>query len=472
VTRFSPRGLLGQLAALILAAFIAAQLISVWLFTDERGAAIRAAQRLETVERAAAVAHALEAAPAAGRESILAAANSRLVRFSLDDAPLVENGQAEGDGIEGPLIELLDGDHDLRAVEVAISRHDGRRAEPPAPLRGLHHRMSMAGLAPVELRLSVPLLDGSWLNVMARFQRPDLQVPPAILGTTLLSLVLIMAALWLGLSRITRPLRRLAAVADGVGLDGPPPDMPQGGPREVRALSEALARMHERLTGLVADRTRMLAALGHDLRSPITALRVRAEMVEDEETRERMVAALDEMQDMVEATLAYARGVSGDQPSEATDLADLLEDLVLELSETGPQIRLVAKKPVVAQVRRTAMRRALRNLLENAQRYGGGASVTMQESNGALEIVIDDDGPGIPAEHLERVFDPFTRLETSRSRETGGIGLGLPIARAILRAHGGDVSLGGRPDGGGLRVIVTVPRSSDSMDSAEAVLQR
>jgi signal transduction histidine kinase len=472
VTRLLPHGLLGQLAVLILAAFIAAQVISVWLFADERGAAIRAAQRLETVERAAAVAHALEAAPASGRESILAAANSRLVRFSLDDAPLVETGRAGGVAMQARLTELLDGARDLRAEEVAIFRHDVRRPEPPAPLRGLHHRMSMAGLAPVELRLSVPLDDGSWLNAAARFQRPDLQVPPAILGTTLLSLLLIMAALWLGLSRITRPLRRLAAVADGVGLDGPPPDMPQGGPREVRALSEALARMHGRLTGLIADRTRMLAALGHDLRSPITALRVRAEMVEDEETRERMVATLDEMQDMVEATLAYARGVSGDQPREATDLADLVEDVVLELSETGPRIRLVGKKPVVARVRRTAMRRALRNLLENAQRYGGGASVTMWESNGAVEIVIDDHGPGIPAEDLERVFDPFTRLETSRSRETGGIGLGLPIARAILRAHGGDVSLSSRPDGSGLRVIVTVPLSPESDDPAEAVLQR
>jgi signal transduction histidine kinase len=470
VTRLLPQGILGQLAALVLAAFIAAQVISVWLFADERGAAIRAAQRLETVERAAAVAHALETSPA-GRDSILAAANSRLVRFSLGDAPLVGTAQSGG-GMQVRLNEALDGDRDLRAEEVAISRHGGRRAEPPAPLRGLHGRMSAAGIAPVELRLSMPLDDGSWLNVAARFQRPDLQVTPAILGTTLLSLLLIMAALWLGLSGITRPLRRLAAVADGVGLDGPPPDMPQGGPREVRALSEALARMHARLTGLIADRTRMLAALGHDLRSPITALRVRAEMVEDEETRERMVATLDEMQDMVEATLAYARGVSEDQPREATDLADLLEDLALELSETGPQIRLVAKKPVVAEVRRTAMRRALRNLLENAQRYGGGASITMQESNGALEIVIDDDGPGIPAEDLERVFDPFTRLETSRSRETGGIGLGLPIARAILRAHGGDVLLERRPDGGGLRAIVTVPLSPDSDDPAEAVLQR
>jgi signal transduction histidine kinase len=207
---------------------------------------------------------------------------------------------------------------------------------------------------------------------------------------------------------------------------------------------------------MVSDRTRMLAALGHDLRSPITALRVRAEMVDDDETRDRMVATLDEMQEMVDSTLAYARGVSTDQPMEATDLAALVRDLAAELSETGAEITLEAPDPVRAGVRRTAMRRALRNLMENAQRYGGGARVSVKPAGDRVEIRVDDDGPGIPDRDLDKVFDPFTRLEASRSRETGGIGLGLPIARAILRAHGGDVVLSNRPEGG-LQATVHLP---------------
>lgn len=448
--RLLPRSLLGQLALLIVVAFLAAQAISVWIFADERGAAIRAAQRYETVERAAAVAQALDQAPRESRESILAAVNSRLVRFSVGDAPLVTSGQPDLVPIEEP--------GDIRVTEVTVSPHDGRPAEPPAAFAWLHDRMRAAGVAPVEFRISVPLGDGDWLNVSARFQRPDLQAPPALLGATLLSLALVIAALWYGLGRITRPLRQLASAADGFGLDAPAPEMPRRGPREVQALSDALDRMHGRLTAMVTDRTRMLAALGHDLRSPITALRVRAEMVDDDETRERMAATLEEMQEMVDLTLAYARGVSTDQPMEETDLADLIRDLAVELSETGPEISVEAPVPVHAEIRRTAMRRALRNLMENAQRYGSGARATVRETARAAEILIEDEGPGIPEDDLEKVFDPFTRLETSRSRETGGIGLGLPIARSILRAHGGDVTFTNRTSGG-LRATIHLPRT-------------
>lgn len=447
--RLVPRSLLGQLALLILGAFLAAQAISIWLFADERGAAIRAAQRFETVERATAVARALDTAPLGSRENILAAVNSRLVRFSVGDAPLVEMGRMEGPALDGG---------GIRATEVTVSPHDGRPAEPPAAFAWLHKRMRAAGVPPVEFRISILLAGGDWLNVRARFQRPDIQAPPALLGATLLALVLLMAALWYGLGQITRPLRQLADAADGFGLDAPVPQMPRHGPREVRALSDALGRMHARLTAMIADRTRMLAALGHDLRSPITALRVRAEMVDDDETRERMVATLDEMQEMVDSTLAYARGVSTDQPMEACDLVALVGELADELSETGPQIAVPSSEPVRVEVRRTAIRRALRNLIENAQRYGSGARVSVRQTGGRAEILIDDDGPGIPEQDLDKVFDPFTRLETSRSRETGGIGLGLPIARAVLRAHGGEVTLLNRP-AGGLRATVRLPLS-------------
>ena len=193
--RLMPRSLLGQLALLVLTAFLAAQVISVWLFADERGAAIRAAQRFETIERASAVAGALDTAPTTSRDSILAAVNSRLVRFSVGNAPIVAVGDMD-------LAPLEDGD-DIRATEITISPHDGQPVEPPQSLAWMHDRMRAAGVAPVEFRISLPLADGDWLNVSARFQRPDLQAPPALLGATLLSLALLMAALWYGLGRIT-----------------------------------------------------------------------------------------------------------------------------------------------------------------------------------------------------------------------------------------------------------------------------
>lgn len=450
--RGAPRSLLGQLALLILAAFVAAQSLSFWLFSDERGAAIRAAQRAETLERATAVASAIDAASIASRDNILAAVNSRMARFSFETAPLVAADRADA--------ALSISEVGLRATEVTISPHDGQPVNPPAPLVWLHDRMRATGVAPVELQISVPLAGGDWLNVSAQFQRPGIQAPPAVLGAMLVSLALLMAALWVGLGRITRPLRLLAQAADSFGIDAPAPEMPRHGPREVRMLADALGRMHARLTEMVSDRTRMLAALGHDLRSPITALRVRAEMVEDDETRERMVATLDEMQEMVESTLAYARGVSTDQPMEQADLGALVTELAAELSEAAPPIIVENPVPVPVALRRTAMRRALRNLMENAQRYGGGVHVVVQQRDGIAEVLIADQGPGIPEKELETVFNPFTRLETSRSRETGGIGLGLPIARAIFRAHGGDVTLSNR-SAAGLNARATMPAAQD-----------
>lgn len=453
--RLAPRSLTGQLALAILAAFLAAQVISLWLFTGERGVALQSALRLETAERAAAVVLALEAAAPDNRGSILAAARSHHADFELG-GKAITSVETELAAVRSRVTEVLGSPREIRAEEVGISPRDGRPATPPAAMVWLRNRVLAAGMAPAELRLSVLMNDGVWLNVRARNDRPDFQLPPAIAGTILLSLALIMGALWLGLRRITGPLRQLAQAAEDLGIYGAVPIMPAVGPEEVRALAEAMKRMQARISGMVSDRTRMLAALGHDLRSPITALRLRAEMVEDDETRDRMAATLDEMQDMVEATLAYARGVSTDQPTEPTDLVTLLSDLAAELSETGPRVTLGTLEPANLPLRRTPMRRALRNLIENAQRYGGEAFIGLRHMGREVVMTIDDTGPGIPDADLSRVFDPFTRLETSRSRETGGVGLGLPIARAILQAHGGTIVLSNRAEGG-LRATVTLP---------------
>ncbi|MCC2613374.1 ATP-binding protein [Neorhizobium petrolearium] len=452
--RLAPRSLTGQLALLILVAFLVAQFISLWLFTGERGTALQASLRVETAERAAAVVIALEEAAPDNRPGILAAARSHHAQFEVGESA-ISSEETELPAVRSRVTDVLGSPREIRAEEVGISPRDGRPMTPPAALAWLRDRLLATGVAPTELRLSVLLKDGTWLNVRSRNDRRDFQLPPAILGTILLSLALIMAALWLGLRRITGPLRHLVQAAEEMGIDGPAFSMPRGGPDEVRALSDAMERMQARISGMVADRTRMLAALGHDLRSPITALRLRAEMVDDDETRERMAATLDEMQDMVEATLAYARGVSPDQPMEPTDISRLLLDLASELSETGPQVVLGTMEPVTLPLRRTPMRRALRNLIENAQRYGGGAVIGLSRMGNDVVISIDDTGPGIPDADLSRVFEPFTRLEQSRSRETGGVGLGLPIARAILNAHGGTVELTNRAEGG-LRATVAL----------------
>jgi signal transduction histidine kinase len=455
MSRRTPRSLLTQVALLSFAALLAAQFVSFWLFTVDRAKRIRVVQRVEIVERVAALSTLLNKASASERSDLLEAASSRSARFGVAAAPIVEQSSnlvGSDCGREGCADGLPVG---LRTEEEFLSRRDGGRfADPPQHFRD---QIVKLGLAPVEFRLSLPLEDGRWLNVRSRFDRPPIQLPPQVMGTTLLSLALVLAALWFALRRVTRPLDQLASAADGFGLDTPPPQMPDGGPREVRALSDALARMHERLSRMLGERTRMLAALGHDLRSPITALRVRAEMVDDAENRERIVATLDEMQQMVEATLAFARGVSSEEPTEPVDLAALLSELAAELSAIGPNIRIETATSIVLPLRRMPLRRALRNILENAQRYGRGAEVRIEHDGGEARVVIEDSGPGIPDSDLARVFEPFVRLETSRSRETGGSGLGLPIARAILQGHGATIALTNRPEGG-LRTTVTFAR--------------
>tara|TARA_R110002096_G_scaffold31007_2_gene91874 strand:- start:98 stop:766 length:669 start_codon:yes stop_codon:yes gene_type:complete len=211
--------------------------------------------------------------------------------------------------------------------------------------------------------------------------------------------------------------------------------------------------MQDRLTRFVSDRTRLLAALGHDLRSPLTALRVRAEMVDEQETREALVSSIEEMREMVDATLAFARGVATSEPYEPVDLQQFLEKLRTDMLDG---FELVPSAPVQVRLRPQALRRALRNILDNAVRYGGGARVSYGQEDDHAVIRIRDEGPGIPEPELDQVFEPFFRLEKSRSRETGGSGLGLSIARTLLRAHGGDVRLSNHPEGG-LLAEVTLP---------------
>jgi signal transduction histidine kinase len=453
MTRARPRSLLTQVALLSFGALLIAQFVSFWLFTVERAKSIRIAQRAEIVERVSGIAALLRQAPESERNRLLQAAASSSVRVAIASAPIVGDRQAEdlAQFCERAACSDEVRSSSLRVEEARVASQENGVFVPPS--HRIPDRMIAAGFAPAELRLSLPLMDGSWLNVTARLARTAVLLPPQIFATTLLSLALLLAGLWFALRRVTQPLQQLAAAADGFGLDGAPPSLPATGPSEVRALADALGRMHERLSRMIGERTRMLAALGHDLRSPLTALRVRAEMVDDAETRERMIATLEEMQEMVDSTLAFARGVSAREPSENVDLALLLGDLADELSQHGPQIVSRPSAPVILRLRRVPIRRALRNLMENAQRYGGGGEVRLETNAGQALVVIDDWGPGIPDSQLEHVFEPFVRVEPSRSRETGGAGLGLAIARAILQAHGASVALSNRAERG-LRTTV------------------
>jgi signal transduction histidine kinase len=198
--------------------------------------------------------------------------------------------------------------------------------------------------------------------------------------------------------------------------------------------------------------------MSHDLKTPITRLRLRSELLEDERLRERYSSDLQELESMVAATLDFLRGIDDDEPAQAFDVMAMLESMQADLAETGADVTIEgsAEGPYTGQ--RRALRRCFANLVDNAIQYAGSAHIVVHDSRDELAIAVQDEGPGIAPNEMEKVFEPFYRIEGSRSRKTGGTGLGLAIARQIARGHGGDVTLLNRP-GGGLEVQLRLPRS-------------
>ncbi len=309
--------------------------------------------------------------------------------------------------------------------------------------------------------LGMRLPDGAWLDLAF-----DLTPPRPWHSETFLAAFVLMTLAAAGLSvwavrRLVAPVATLAAAAEALGRDVAAPALPEDGPTEVAKAAAAFNTMAARIRRFVLDRTFLLAAIGHDLRTPITRLKLRAEFMEDEEQRQRMLADLDELESMVSATLIFARDSAAGEPEVPIDLAELARTVVDELVDARPEERAALSYSgpdhLRVRARPVSLKRALTNLATNALKYGARARISLvPPTKGMLQVWVEDDGPGVPDSELERVFQPFMRLEPSRSRETGGMGLGLPIARNILRAHGGDVVLANRP-GGGLRATIILP---------------
>ena len=446
-----------QIAILVVSVLFVAQIVGLWLFVDERSLAVQAAIGSEAAGRAANVARLIEVAPPDLRDEIVAAATSPLVRFELGDEPSVTHTHHDENGAVEARIRALLNDGYSRDIRVEV--HEIEQDLLPLPnlspeMAEMHAEMMRGSLAAIEMEVSIAIAGGRWLNVATRFERPPIQWSWAsTLSFVLTSVVLLLAVFWFVLTRLTRPLNELAASAEEFGRGGGAGPIAPVGPTEVRDLTIAFNDMQARLARFVTDRTQMLAALAHDLRTPLTALRVRAEMVDDPETKDGIATSLEEMQEMVEATLAYARGVGQGEELQRLDVAEYLSEIH---KQTHGELDLQMGPGAVVQIKPMAMRRALRNLIDNAQRYGRSPVLSWDVSEADVEIRVDDFGPGIPDNRIRDVFQPFQRIEQSRSLETGGHGLGLSIARSIVLEHGGAIDLSNR-DEGGLRARVVLP---------------
>jgi signal transduction histidine kinase len=307
------------------------------------------------------------------------------------------------------------------------------------------------------LDISIRLKDGIWLNMQSKRLEP----PPPWASKTLQLLALLLVFIFIsGLiiaKLMARPMAKLADAADQFGLGQAQEPLAESGPREVRKTIHAFNRMQQRLHKQITDRSLMLAAVSHDLRTPVTTLRLRAEYIEDSEMREKTLATLSEMEAILSATLSFSRDEAADEKARATDLAALIQSLVDDHVDLGGEVKYSGPDKLTFTCRPIALKRALNNLIDNALKYAGATSVTLIAQHHSVEIHIDDNGPGVPEESLEELFTPFFRLETSRNRGTGGTGLGLAVARSIVLAHGGELKLENLA-AGGLRAKVKLPR--------------
>ncbi|WP_448188984.1 ATP-binding protein [Azospirillum sp. sgz301742] len=253
-----------------------------------------------------------------------------------------------------------------------------------------------------------------------------------------------------------RPIRRLAVAADSFGKGRDVPNFKPEGAQEVRQAASAFLKMRERIQRQITQRTEMLAGVSHDLRTPLTRMKLALDMLGEGPEVEELMTDVSEMETMIEGYLAFARG-EGTEAVQPTDLTRLLNEVVAGVRREGADVSLtVPEENLALPLRPNAFRRCLANLLANARRHAGRIWVTAQRRRNLIEIVIDDDGPGIPARSRDDVFKPFFRIETSRNKATGGAGLGLTIARDVVHSHGGDVTLSDSPHGG-LRVLVRLP---------------
>jgi signal transduction histidine kinase len=303
------------------------------------------------------------------------------------------------------------------------------------------------------LLLSVQTSDGKWLNAATLIRPRDRGSVFALLIQTLLLYIAVLVPLALIARRIAKPLERLTAQVEQVGIGGGATPLISEGPYDVRQLIDAFNIMQARVAALLNEKDVMLGAIGHDLKTPLSSLRVRIESVEDDHERDKMSATIDEMVTILDDILMLARLGKIGEEAQRTDIGALTEAVLQEFSDTGSTVLFIEPdKRVVATVRPVLIRRALRNIIGNSVHYGGSATVRLSP----FSIIIEDNGPGLDPDMIEKMFEPFMRAETSRNRETGGTGLGLTIARAILRSHGGDVKLENRAEGG-LRVTMTLP---------------
>ncbi|WP_414832863.1 ATP-binding protein [Afifella sp. YEN Y35] len=447
--RFWPHSMAGQTMLLLVVGLTLTHAVSMLFYSHDRDTLLAASGGREFAHRAAVVVEMIAAVPAGQRPQLVDAAQATDLDVSIaPENPLVREYEEDWRGrmIRELMVDELGPES---ACRMTVQVFD------PAEESGL----GLASLNPTavaNVRVSVGLADGSFVSVAGALPEHGMSASAGTLASTLVMAAAVLALSFVAVRRMTWPLRKFAEAANRLGRDVAAPPLDERGPDEVRRAVSAFNLMQARLRRFVEDRTQMLAAISHDLRTPITLLRLRAELIDDEEERVKTLATLDEMQEMIRSTLAFAREDAEGEAMQRVDLGALVQSLCDDLAEAGQPVECADPPSLVVPCRPQALRRAVTNLVENAVRYGNRAAVSIEARPDAVLIHVDDEGPGIPEDRIDQVFRPFYRLEGSRGRETGGVGLGLSIVASVAYAHGGEIALANRKEG--LRATLRLPR--------------
>lgn len=449
MTPLIPNSLFGRTLLVLFAGLLVAQLGSALIHLFDRGSSVYRLASLQIAARIGQAARILNRLPAHERPKVAQEISGRHLRLTLSDRMLdVATGYREHDPYEQRFTESLQAQIGSPwPVRVDINPQPrtrdlaGEGIEAGAFELWLARNFYFLMPEPFSTLVQVRLEDGT----VAVF---DVNVPQEPLRRleSLAPLLLLLLLICFGLAALlvrmtTRSLDRLASAADAIGEDPGVAPLAEAGPGEIRRVIGAFNRMQERVRRYLVERGRLLSAISHDLKTPITRLRLRAEMLADAEARAKMLRDLDEMQTMVDTTLEFFRTVRHEAARVPVDVGALIESVCEDRREAGQQVSVTGTPEAPYRADPQALRRCLENLVENAVRYGGCADIEIADSRGELRISVRDRGPGIPEGELERVFEPFYRLEDSRNKASGGTGLGLSIARTIARWHGGDVAL-------------------------------
>jgi len=474
--RILPDRLSHWLVALVIGGILLTQALALSLYHADRMRALEAAQSRQAAECVAGFAQILKAESPAHRRMMV---RPLMFAHRMDGRPEAAPGINEHHGPDGPPPE---GSPPGAGPPSGGPPPDGPPPDGPPP-EGMHapdgthppdashpppnfllHLPAMGDHGPppfgdprffAHIQAESVLPDGTRLTLDAPQPLSSFLTPTFAAYIAAVIAVGMIGSIW-SVSLATKPLSRLSEAADRFGADVHAPPVSETGPREVKHAAAAFNRMQRRLRQFVTDRTRMLAAISHDLRTPLTRMRLRAEMMEDGEQRTKILSDLQEMEDMVGATLAFARDENTDEPSRPIDLAALMETIAADASDMDQPVGLTTAGSLPVQMRPRAFKRAIVNIIDNAVRYAGRTEIDVSRDRDEAVIRIADHGPGVPESERENVLRPFYRCEGSRSRDTGGIGLGLSIASDTISAHGGRMVLSETP-GGGLTVEVRLP---------------